>query len=402
MSQQPPRNSYKAFLWDYDSLLSYSDEECCYSLSEREIQILLAQVDPIAWKTRYKPTETEIDLSLIDKWKSNLARKLMSGCCPDDDTLGRFGEGGIWEESDDGGITYHPAPENDPRNNYVGAPPLPGAPSSGKRCAGADNVRQRFLEQRDYIIGELTDWQFIPAILGGLLAFLAAIAGVSGAAIGVSVLLMGLATALLTMTPESVEEQIDDTALDAFKCLVYCQMNNDGQLTDAAWSALLADITEEFSGFPETFFYNTVNAWGVIGMNNAASIGVATASDCSGCECVPFCESGDSFYAGTVNTITDNEDGTFTYNVSSVDNGSGVQFIGWGDRENAGSPCCEFLSYIDEVDLGALGGAVQGCGSGDEVAVPPLGGNCYHFFLVYHDAELGTPFTADITFQVCD
>ena len=75
-----PRDTYKALLLDYDALLAASDAECCFSLSEREIQMLLAFVEYIGWKTRYIATETEIDQQLILRWQGNLARKLMSGC----------------------------------------------------------------------------------------------------------------------------------------------------------------------------------------------------------------------------------------------------------------------------------------------------------------------------------
>ena len=285
MTLPPPRGSYKALLLDYDWLMTLSDEECCYSLSEREIQILLAQIDMTGWKTRYEPTETEIDTDVISAWAGNLARKLMSGCCPDDGTIGRFGDDGQWETSDDGGVTWENHPELDPRDDYIGSPPLPGVSSSAKRCAAADNVRALFVEYRDNIIQLLTDASGLIAIVAGILAFLAVITGISGAAIGISVLLMGLATALLSETPASVAAQIDDIALDTFRCLVYCRMNNDGELTYGEWVGLLADIAAEFTGFPETFFYQTVNGMGYIGVTNAATLGAATAADCGDCNC---------------------------------------------------------------------------------------------------------------------
>lgn len=76
--QRSPRQTYKALLFDYDQLLSKSDDESCYSLSEREVNLILAQLDYIGWKTRYRPTSTEIDRNVIDMWKGNLAQKLIS------------------------------------------------------------------------------------------------------------------------------------------------------------------------------------------------------------------------------------------------------------------------------------------------------------------------------------
>lgn len=397
MTLPPPRQTYKALLWDYEWLSSLSNDECCYSLSEREIQIILSQLDYISWKTRYQPGAL-ISQETIDNWQGNLARKLMTGCCPDE-TMGRYGEGGVWEESTDGGLTYHPAPENDPRNNYVGAPPLPGEASGAKRCAAADNVRDQFLGQRDYVMSLLEAGTSLIALVAGIMALLAVIAGASGIAIGASVLIMGMASALLSLTPESVEAQIDTTALDTFRCLVYCNMNNDGQLTYDAWLNLLAQISEEFNDFPKTFFYSTTNAWGYIGMNNAGTIGAATAEDCADCDCFTTCGDPDLFYAGTVNSVTDNGDGTVTVNVSSVTAPDSTEYIGWGDRENPASQCCVFLEWIDLTPgVGSQGGAIQMCGSGSESGTLPLSGQCYHFFLLYHNFNTSLPFTADIIF----
>jgi hypothetical protein len=72
-----PRDSYRALLFDYDALLAKSDDECCYNLSEREVALILAQIDYIGWKTRYRPTATQIDREIIDMWKGKLAEKLM-------------------------------------------------------------------------------------------------------------------------------------------------------------------------------------------------------------------------------------------------------------------------------------------------------------------------------------
>lgn len=286
--RQPPRQTYKAMLWDYDDLLSRSDEECCYSLSEREIQILLAGLEYIGWKTRYQPTDTEINQTTINHWKANLARKLMTGCCGEDD-LHRYGDDGVYETSTDGGITWEDDPANDPRNTYVGAPHLPGAPSDALKCAAADNVRDLFTSYRDSLIGYLEAGTPLIAIIAGILAFIAAITGVSGAGIGISVLLMGVAAGLLTMTPEGVADQIDSEVLNEFRCLVYCLMEDNGQITYDNWLILLNQIAETFDGFPETFFYQTVNGMGYIGVSNAATIGISSAEDCGDCDCGESC-----------------------------------------------------------------------------------------------------------------
>lgn len=285
-----PRQSYKALLWDYEYLLSKSDDECCYSLSEREVQILLATVDYIGWKTRYvAPIDVVVDQETIDEWQGNLARKLMSGCCPDDGRIGRFGADGQWETSDDGGATWTDNPDADPRNDYIGAPPLSGTPSNALRCAAADNVREQMKTFRDDLADLLASGTTVLAIIASIIALIGILVGLSGAGISISVLLFGLASQLLSLTPAIVQAQLNDTVMDEFRCLVYCRMEQNGQLTYDGWVQLLADIASTFNDFPETFFYSIVNGMGYIGVSNAGTIGAATASDCGDCQCDNSC-----------------------------------------------------------------------------------------------------------------
>lgn len=232
--------NYKAFLWDYDYLLSKSDEECCFSLSEREVQILLAQIEPIGWKTRYKPTSTEIDQDTIDRWMGNLARKLMSGCCPDDGRLTRFTGEGVWEISDDGGETWTEDLASDPRQDYIAAPPLPGTGDSTK-CAAADNARDQFKTYRDAIIEGLEASSAVLVIIASLIGALGFLAGISVAGIGISVLLFGISAGLLSMTPEMVAEQLTDAVMDDFRCILYCRIGDNGQFTYDAWLLVLSN-----------------------------------------------------------------------------------------------------------------------------------------------------------------
>lgn len=286
IQRQPPRESYKAFLMDYDALLAYSDKECCFSLSEREVQILLAQIEYVGWKTRYIPTSTEIDSNLINRWQDNLARKLMSGCCPDNDLIYRFAPDGTYESSDDGGETWIPAPEADPRRTVVGVPPLPGSDGDNKKCAAADNIRDQYLNMRNNTMTILTGGATVLLIVAGLVGAIGGIFASTVVGAAIAPMLFGLAGLLLTLTPESVEEQIDSEALDTFRCIIFCNIGDDGRVSVGQLDDILADIADQFDGFPETFFYTITASLGAEGLNNAAAMGVSSASDCD-CDCSP-------------------------------------------------------------------------------------------------------------------
>jgi len=385
-----PRQTYKAQLLDYDALLSASDKECSYCLSEREIQIMLAFVDYISWKTRYIATETEIDQELIREWGANLARKLMSGCC-DEGVLHRFTEGGIYQSSEDGGATWQDDPNNDPRNDYIQAPPIPGADSDGKRCAAADNVRDLFEQYRDNLIEIVGATPTILAIIAGILAFIGVIAGVSGVGIGVGVLFLTMAAEMIQIGGTGISGEITFTALEDFKCMVYCHMNEAGELTYAEWQELLSDIANGFSGFAETFFYQTVNGMGYIGINNAATIGVATASDCD-CPC-ENCSNLDAWGIVYGTTITKSPG---YWKLSSVAVGPN-QSVRLARTVAPPSNCCSVVYNITS-------GVVQNqawyrCSDDVVVFSPPVAGDC--MYDVGQTNIFNVPFEVEFFFTEC-
>jgi len=342
-----PRTTYKAQLLDYDALLAAADTSCSYCLTEREVQMLLAFVDYIAWKTRYINTTTEIDTNLIRTWSNNLARKLMDGCCDDND-LHRFSPDGVYQSSSDGGVTWVDDPEDDPRNTYIGTPPLPGAPGASKKCAAADNVQSLFTQYRDNLIEIVGATPTIIAIIAGILAFIAVLAGVSGVGVGISVIFLTMAAEIISIGGTGISGAITFTALETFRCLVYCRMDSDGQLTYASWQQLLVDIAGEFDGFAETFFYQTINGMGYIGVNNAGTMGAATADDCDDCGCAIECCTEAQITLGTLVSITE-EGGCCVMRVESqtIPDSGGFEAVSIGNYgEGAGTyPCCHIFAW---------------------------------------------------------
>jgi hypothetical protein len=363
---KPPRQSYKAFLWDYDSLLAYSDDECCYSLSEREIQILLAQIDPIAWRTRYKPTSTEIDVNLLTKWQGNLARKLMSGCCPDNDELHRYLPDGTYQTSTDGGETWDDDPTADPRYGAPLAPPLSGANSEAKRCAAADNIREQFEDMRDGTIDLLTAGTTTLLIVSFLVGLLGGILSISVVGVSFGVMLFALAGYMLSLTPESVAEQLDAEVMDQFRCLVYCRLGTDGRMSDSALAALLADIASTFTDFPETFFYSIVASLGATGISNAATMGLATASDCGDCECPNQCIHESNIIVGTLVSQTETSitiDAVLTTYASTL-----AYWVVYGS-EGSGY-CCTLCSQVWSPDIDS--GSWYDCDGVHQTSISPI------------------------------
>jgi hypothetical protein len=335
---------------DYDRVLDLSDEECCFSLTQKEIAMILSQTQYFGWSTRWNSvSETEINQDTIDALKSGLERKLMSGCCPDEGKIFRYLPDGTLQSSSDGGVTWADDPGADPRLSAPLAPGLPGAASSAKRCAAADNIRDQFKLMRDNTISLLEGGTTALAIVAGLVGLIAFILSISVVATTFGVLLFGLSAALLSMTPEAVAAAIDDTALEQFKCLVFCYIDEDGRFAPGKFDNLLTDITATFSGFPETFFYSITSTMQATGLSNAAALGVSTADDCDTCDdCL--CPHEDDVAIGTFIEIGDDVGGHYIKIASAFATWEGTP-ANWAVLGNGGM-CCTYHSF--EVTSGSI------------------------------------------------
>lgn len=75
------KRHWKGTLLDYDFLLDCDTVIQKYiCLNERERQILLAAIAPLAWKTRYYSDTQEIDIDTVEGWHDDLVRTLLEGC----------------------------------------------------------------------------------------------------------------------------------------------------------------------------------------------------------------------------------------------------------------------------------------------------------------------------------
>jgi len=320
------------------------------------------------------------------------------GCCNDQVVLHRVGAGGALEISVDGGETWTPDPADPRINGTKLANTIPGG-GSGQKCNAATNAVENFKDAQAAFGVSLSTTTTVIGLAAAMAAELLLLLFSVGTAAEILIpLLITTATTLFGVLEVDYNAEFTEAVWDQLVCDLFCTVGDDGQFDASSLIELQAKIDGDFSDNVALTFQSILTGWGVLGLNNACISGIAATADCSECDCTSPCESADTFYAGTVNSVTDNMDGTITFNVTTVDNGMGTQFIGWGDRENPDSPCCVFHFYAsDDVEYAALGGAEQACGSGDELAIRPNIDECYHFWLIYDNADPTNAFTADIT-----
>jgi len=288
----PHKSAFKGLLWDYDAVLALSDEECCYSLSEREINILMATIDPIAWLTRWQsPTDTLIEQENLIKWQGNLARKLMSGCCGDEVVMHRVTEDGAMEISTDGGATWIPDPD-DPRANGTALPNTIPGEGSDKRCNAATNALGNFQDAQAAFGASLSTATTIAglalAFAGELIVLLFSLGTTAAVLVP---LMFSTAAALFGILEVDYNAEFTTDVWDTLVCDLYCTVGSDGQWNESQYNDLLALLDTDFSGNVALTFHSIVTGWGMLGLNNAAIAGGSSEADCSDCDCNEWCHS---------------------------------------------------------------------------------------------------------------
>jgi len=293
---------------------------------------------------------------------------------PDTETFQSFIDG-EWTDNPDG----------DPRRQTI----LPPRLTSDPACDAAQSVTDALKNQIDAIllaIDNAGNAFTIAGLILGLLTF-----GPFGVFIGIA---LAIADAMLDAGTTALSAALTEPVYEQFKCSLFCQMDSSGRITESGLGNVQAEVTAMIGGLAAVILNSMTALAGFGGINNLASLGTST-GDCSECECVEPCANAADWLAGTINSTTDNGDGTVTFNISSVDNGGGVQYAAWGDRIDPDSPCCVFI-FTDLAEGTALGSATQSCGSSTETFDNLAADQCLHYFHFYKNFDLSTPWTCNV------
>lgn len=245
-------------------------------------------LERLIYRDAWLGTEDEIDRAIGEINKLLAAFKECNMSCGCGESLSRLTADGVYQESDDGGVTWHDAPEHDPRNMPPQLPPLPGENGTDKKCAAANSIvgyvkmqydQQLAARQSDATIADFE------AILAGLLLLLGLVTGglmfVLGAAIAVIV---------ANVTAEAFEAAFTEDVWKHMVCALFCNMSDDGSISAAQINAAREKFNQTESGIAYTWTMGMFNAMGTGGMNNAAKLGMTAGVDCSDCDCTDPCD----------------------------------------------------------------------------------------------------------------
>jgi len=161
---QPGEKKY-AILYNYQ-VYQDGDTSCCQvCLEQRQIDLILTMMPYIGWVKRWTANDDGDTPNLVEvsELQADMELCLMSPCCGNE-TIGRYGTDGVWEQSTDGGCTWVDHPECDPTQNQSTFPPLPGTDDFGKACIAATAAVAFIEQQTDLITGTEGNFASITAI----------------------------------------------------------------------------------------------------------------------------------------------------------------------------------------------------------------------------------------------
>lgn len=242
------------------------------------------QIARLLYRDAWDGTDDEIERAIDSISKIlDVGRPTMGcGCGCSEIPLVRIDENGHYQQSDDGGATWHDAPQFDPRNSIPRIPPSPPTSTDNAKCAYADSVVNHFKEG---FVDVLEEGQTAEELLGFLTGIAEAVFGPLTGPIGWIVpALFAIATAAVAVGLSAITAAFTPGVWNDIRCLIFNHMNADGSFTQSQLDAIYAGIPG--GAVVQTLIRSWLAAIGTTGMTNAAHLAKgSTSTDCSCPDC---------------------------------------------------------------------------------------------------------------------
>lgn len=248
----------------------------------------------------------------------------MSACCPV--PLIRIDPDGTVEQSDDGGLTWHPVTTGDPRTTIPQFPPIGGDDGDTKRCNAANNVLGQFKDGiatfEGYFDTTATVVEFITACAGAIVALIFAPFSVPI----VVAAIIALMSAVWNAGKEAYVGSFDDGVYGQLLCILFCNCQDDGTFTDSDFTSIRDGISSSFSSIASGAFTALLDGVTLTGLNNMARIPTGSSASCDSCHCDDtWCYHFDF----TTNSYSEFWSGIVTTENPAVFNTSYIEGVGW-------------------------------------------------------------------------
>jgi len=204
------------------------------------------------------------------------------GCGCKQPTNTRVLANGTIQQSFDGGLTWEDIPD-DPRNVSPVFPPLVGIPGPTLACAGAKSGAEAARLLIEQIINSEGIFSAVNSLLVFLIGFFSTFLPVVGTVI--VTILAALAFFLFQLGLAAFNAEDWPTALETFKCILFCHINQDASFSGTGLGQVKADVLEQLPTIPGNTFWHFVNSLGVVGLTNVCRAFPGLAGSCDSCPC---------------------------------------------------------------------------------------------------------------------
>jgi len=258
--------------------------EDLYCLTLPQTEALIAVIEHWRFLTRWldddpdnSPTFASTSLFVDDT-----QRRLMMPCGSDNVIiLSQWTAGGVYQESTDGGETYHDAPNHDPRRNVPLPPPFLPPDTDEEKCTYADSIVNTLINEWINHTGDVEDEQ---TVIEGILGFLAGIFGAFG--VLAAAITLGIAAVIVAFGVVAWKEAWVSAVWDRLRCNLRDNMGDDGVFSQAQVDAVYDRVGDEETGIIYVSLRGMIAALGTQGLTIAARAGRGspTAVCCPACD----------------------------------------------------------------------------------------------------------------------
>lgn len=200
--------------------------------------------------------------------------------CPD--ITYRILADGTIEQSEDGGVTWTPAPNVDPRQTGTLYPPLPLAEGELTRCAASENMVATITGLIDQTADELESAASVAEIVTDLITSVAVFLGAIGVIGGLAGVAIGR---IFSFGGTAVRAAFDNDVFDRLKCNFFCNLGDDGVVTTGRLAAMHAQIDVDETGLANMHLHDLLTLFGEVGLTNMGRAGSSTGTGCGDCGC---------------------------------------------------------------------------------------------------------------------
>jgi len=264
----------------YDKLIVSPDttRECCYCLTDAQAQALLAAIDAFRYITRWY-FQTEIDAEFTNNFVNDIQRRLMTPCgCDETGIIYAYNSDGVLTQSNNGGVSYTPVPEKDPRNNSPLFPPPMG--EDPDKCPLADSaVDTLIVDIFDNLTPEMNRDDMDELIRAWVTTYI----NTSNPFIALLTVIVNL---IIGLGVDLIIENLTSEVWAQLRCCFNDTMNDDFSYDTDAWEALRECITNEIGGIAGIFLEHLIFLAGSAGCTNLIRAG--RGSEDADCDCTEY------------------------------------------------------------------------------------------------------------------